>query len=178
MLARVPRAQAEEGMTLIELLVATVILAVVAVTFMSVMTSLTVASGHHRGLGATDTVVRDYGEAIKKNAITLGTYTKCPVAADVAPAGLFSEAGFTTSVDSVEYWLSTTADDPLNGGFTTDRTKCTDRYQFLCKVGDQDLTRPECDPSLLRVTITAKATAGSMRGGQTTTQVLVRRGNT
>lgn len=157
----------DDGFTLIEILVAMSILGIVVVTFYSVMTSLMVASEHHRGLGATDTVVRDYGEAIKKQAITASTYTLCPTTSDLTPSG-FSAAGFTTSVDEVEYWIPATG-NPLAGTFTTDRDDCLDHFNGLCD---------DCDPGYQRVQLTVIAQNDAFRGGRTTTQILLRRGNT
>jgi prepilin-type N-terminal cleavage/methylation domain-containing protein len=178
MLARVPTVESEDGFTLVEILVALVILSVCIIALVSAMTSLLLATEHHRGQGATDTVVRDYGEAIKQKAISATTYTKCPTTADLTPSTFPSDARFKTpTIDKVEYWVSTSPNDPTTGSYTTNRATCTARYDFLCIVGGVTSVRHECDPGIQRVTISVQAAAASLRGGQTTTRILVRRGN-
>jgi prepilin-type N-terminal cleavage/methylation domain-containing protein len=173
----------EAGFTLIEILVALVILSVTVVTFISVMASLTLATEHHRGQGAVDTVVRDYAEAVKSKAITATTTVKCPLASDLAPTSFtYDTTKFSApTIDQVEYWIPSAA-DPQTGTFETDRLKCTNPspsnlgyYERLCGTD----TRPECDPGLQRVTVsvTVLASAQNLRGSKTTTQVLVRRVN-
>lgn len=156
----------DDGFSLIEILVALAIIGIAVVTFLSSMVSLTVATEHHRGHGATDTVVRDFGEAIKKQAITATTYSKCPTTADLTPA--FAVAGFTTTVDTVEYWIPAVG-DPSTGSFTTNRATCEAHFDGLCDT---------CDPGYQRVKLTVEATRAEFRGGRTTAQILLRRGNT
>jgi prepilin-type N-terminal cleavage/methylation domain-containing protein len=175
MLARAPEHEREDaGFTLVEILVALVILSVCVIGLVGVLTSLMLSTQHHRGLGATDTVARDFGEAVKKQAIHTTAFVKCPQASDVNATFPYDATKFTPSLTTVEYWIPTTVGDPLTGTFTTDRTKCVERYEFFCGTS----VRPECNPGLLRITLTVDALAANMKGGKTTTQVLVRRGNT
>lgn len=156
----------EEGFSLVEILVALTILGVVVVTFVSVMASMTLATEHHRGQGATDAVLRDFGEEVKEKALTATTYTQCPQAADLTP--VFSVAGYTTVLSDVEYWIPTSVADPLTGTWSDDPDDCTDFFA-LCGT---------CDPGLQRAKLTVTATLPEFRGGKTDTVILLRRGNT
>jgi len=173
-------------MTLIEILVAMVILSVAVVTLVGAMTSLTIATQHHRGLGATDTVVRDFGESVKKNAIHAALYTSCPTAAQLNTPAFAAPAGYTTSIDQVEYWIPVQG-DPLSSSahFSQPSTatgdaghdECVEAFELLCP-DDPDIDpTPECDSGVQRVTLTATATKANERGGKTTTEILLRRGN-
>lgn len=163
-------------MTLIEILVAMMILGVAVVTLVGAMTSLSIATQHHRGLGATDTVVRDFGESIKKNAIHAATYTSCPTAAELTTPAFAAPIGYTTSVDKVEYWIPVHG-SPLSGSFSEDPDDCEDAFELLCPSTPGIDPVAECDPGVQRVTLTATATNANERGGKNTTQILVRRGN-
>jgi prepilin-type N-terminal cleavage/methylation domain-containing protein len=183
MVARRHVAEADDaGFTLIEILVAMVILSVAVVALITVMASLSLATEHHRGLGSTDTVVRDLGEGAKRKAIYLSqnsSYPKCPVWSDLDPQTatppMFTfPAGYAlVSTPTVEYWIPASTSDPRTGAFSADRNDCLNNYALICQ-GD---TRPECDPGLVRLTLKVSTSIASSRGGQTTTQVLVRRGN-
>jgi prepilin-type N-terminal cleavage/methylation domain-containing protein len=157
----------EEGFTLIEILVALAILSIVAVTFVSVMGSLTLATEHHRGQGATDGVIRDFAEEAKEKAITAAAYTRCPLAQDLTPA--FAAPGYTFVLSDVEYWLPATG-NPLAGTWTADQNACEDYFD--------DLDCGECDGGYQRAKLTVTATLPSFRGGKTETEILFRRGNT
>jgi prepilin-type N-terminal cleavage/methylation domain-containing protein len=166
----------EAGFTLIELLVAIVIMSVAIVGLMGVMASLTLATEHHRGLSSTDAAVRDWGEAIKKKSITAATYKECPSWGDLDPGAAFA---FPTGTDAsstdpvIEYWVPV-ANNPLSGTFSSDQTACENRYKDICG----DTTQSGCDSGIQRLTLTAVSTDASTRGGQTTTQIILRRGNT
>lgn len=158
----------EEGFTLVEILVALAILSIVAVTFVSVMGSLTLATQHHRGQGATDGVVRDFAEEAKEKAITATTYTACPLAADLTP--VFAATGYTFTLTNVEYWIPATG-NPLSGSFTSNRTTCLNYFSGIT-------CTPTCEPGYQRAKLTVTATLPSFKGGKTVTTILFRRGNT
>jgi prepilin-type N-terminal cleavage/methylation domain-containing protein len=175
MLHRVPAAEREDGVTLIELLVAIVILGTAVITLTGAMSSLLLATQHHRGQGATDTVLRAYGEAIKSKAKLTANYPQCPTAAQLTPTftdydPLVFNAPFISA--PIEYWIPVFG-DPTKGTFSTNRNDCTGYY------GNNNCTNDqlECDPGLQRVTIKVTARAANLRGGETSTQILVRRTN-
>lgn len=175
---RVPRVESEDGFTLVEILVALVILSVAVIGMVSVMTSLTLATEHHRGEAATDTVVRAYGEAIKEKAISAPVYIKCPTAAQLAPTSFPADARFKPpTIDKVEYWVPTSPSDPTVGTFTTSQAACEAHYNLLCNAGGVTSDRYECDPGIQRVTISAATAAAGLRDGHSETTILVRRGN-
>jgi prepilin-type N-terminal cleavage/methylation domain-containing protein len=175
MLPRVPDAEREDGVTLIELLVAIVILGTAVITLTGAMSSLLLATQHHRGQGATDTVLRGYGEAIKSKAKLAANYPQCPTAAQLTPTFTdYDPLVFNPPVISapVEYWIPTSG-DPRTGSFSSDRGDCTNYYGS----NGCTSTQLECDPGLQRVTIQVTGKAANLRGGQTSTQILVRRTN-
>jgi prepilin-type N-terminal cleavage/methylation domain-containing protein len=172
MLRRPERGHGEDGFTLVEILMALVILSVAILVFVGVLTSLTVQTETHRGQGAVDTVARDWGEAIKQKALNATSYVQCPVWSDLNPSFTFP-TGFSGSTPTVEYWVPSGA-NPQSGSFSSDRNQCTN---FITNVQHCTATQLECDPGLQRVTLTVSAASASLKNAQTTTQVLVRRGN-
>ena len=170
----------DAGFTLIELLVAMTILSIGVVALVGVIGSLTMVTTHQRGLSGTDTVVRDWGEAVKQKALSNTNPAKCAQWSDLDPGFAMPTGYAMASTPTVEYWIPSLT-NPLSGSFTTNRALCTNTapsgtpgyYENVCGTD----TRPECDPGVQRVTLTVKSTDPKTRGGQTTTQVLVRRGN-
>ena len=181
MLSRSGEDADDAGFTLIEILVALVILSVAVVTFVGVLTSLMLATEHHRGQGGTDTVARDWAEAVKKKAITTTAYSACPQwTPDLDPGFTFPSGYAANATPTVEYWIPNSIDNPTTGSFKSARTDCYDTsvshkgfYQQRC--GDR--TDVECAPGVQRVTLSVKATNASSRGVVTTTQIVLRRGN-
>lgn len=164
----------EDGMTLIEILIALIIMSVAVVTLVGALGSLLISTQHHRGLGSTDTVVRDWGEAVKERAIHDFTFAQCPQWTDLDPG-----AAFTMPVDFsqsgtpvVEYWIPADQSDPKVGTFEN-RAACLDYYD------DINCTEviAQCDPGFQRVTLTVQADAANLKGAKASTQVLLRRGN-
>jgi hypothetical protein len=138
------------------------------------MTSLMLASEHHRGQGATDTVVRDWAEAVKKKAITNTAYVQCPQWTPDLDPGFAFPTGFDMAglTPTVEYWVPDTVANPQVGKWK-DRNACTNYYvQKQCSN-----SQIECDPGMQRVKLKVAATSGALRGATTETLVIVRRGN-
>lgn len=161
-------------MTLIEILIAMILLSVAVVVLVGAMTTLTVTTQHHRGLGATDTVVRDFGESVKNNAIHATAYRSCPTATELNTPAYAPPTGYATSIDKVEYWIPVPG-DPMNGSFSEDSDDCDDAFELLCPSTVDPAA--ECDPGVQRITLTVTATNANERGGKNTTQILLRRGN-
>jgi prepilin-type N-terminal cleavage/methylation domain-containing protein len=94
----------DSGVSLIEVLVAVVILGLAAAAVMGgLFTSISV-SDHHRKQATAGAVARDYAERIAGR-----TYVECatPSAYTVAPAAVPVPSGYTAVVDSVEFWTGT-----------------------------------------------------------------------
>ncbi|TMD07121.1 MAG: prepilin-type N-terminal cleavage/methylation domain-containing protein [Chloroflexi bacterium] len=110
--ARVPSAafrmgslRSRQGMTFIEVLIAVALLGVIVVTMMAGLSSIALATGHHRQQTTLDLLVRSEAEFLKSQA-----YIPKP-----PPAGSYqnlSAAGYTFSAPSVLYW------DPAVGTFS------------------------------------------------------------
>jgi Tfp pilus assembly protein PilV len=91
----------ESGASLLEVLVAVVILAIAATALVGgLLTSITVSDVHRKQTTA-GAVAQDYAEKI-----TGILYVECatPAAYALAPAAVPVPAGYTAAVDSVEYW--------------------------------------------------------------------------
>ena len=187
------RVEFDSGFTLVEVLVAVVIMAVATVSIVGAMTSTFSLTEQHRGNASTDTVARSFEEAIqqKQANLTAATFLPCPTVANLTPT--FSVPNFTTTVTGVEYWLPTA---PLTGQFDASQGDCLNGnsgigwagYLPLCQQaegsscpsgGSLPLSAicPPCDPGVERVTIKVVAQDAALRGTQFTTQFMVRRGN-
>lgn len=119
--ARLNRLRAEEGVTLIELLVTIAILGTAFVTLVGGMTTAVIASDIHRKEATAGAAVRSYAEDVKA-----ATYVSCATASSYAPAAVSYSAptSFTASVTGVAYWVPSPS-DPNTGSFAT--TCSTDR---------------------------------------------------
>jgi Tfp pilus assembly protein PilV len=92
-------------MTFIEVLIAVALLGVIVVTMMAGLSSIALATGHHRQQTTLDLLVRSEAEFLKSQA-----YIPKP-----PPAGSYqnlSAAGYTFSAPVVLYW------DPASGTWT------------------------------------------------------------
>lgn len=181
------RHRSDEGFTLVEVLVTLTILSFAIVVLVGTMASLTLSTEHHRGLGSTDSAIRNWAEAVKSKAIAVSAFTPCPAWTDLNPmvvvpafwptAFAFPAGTDATGTPSIEYWAPASASDPrtmtLLGTDDAGRSACTDRYNTICR-GD---TQPACDNVVERVNLGVTSTDVKTRGGQTTTQIVLRRGN-
>lgn len=166
----------EGGLSLIELLVAVVVLGIGAVGVLAAMTSSITGADVHRSLAAGEVVTRDYAEAIKAHAMTLDDSAyPCPTQAVLTPAfdaDAFVE-GYTAEVIAVDYWVLDTSGVML--GSYGDRTSCLAAHEARCGGLDAFVG---CDTSAQRLTV--RVTASAKTGAAATTQesrVVVRRGN-
>lgn len=96
MRVRLRALRAEDGATLVEILVAVVIMGVAFAAIIGGVTTSIMASDMHRKEATAETVLRSYAEAVKAAA-----YVTC--AASYSPA-FTPPAGYTASVTKVEYW--------------------------------------------------------------------------
>jgi prepilin-type N-terminal cleavage/methylation domain-containing protein len=78
--------ESEDGFSLIELLVAMVILGVGVVSVMATIGTAIIGSSAHRNHASAETVTRDFSEAVVAKANTEGTYQICPSATDLTPS--------------------------------------------------------------------------------------------
>jgi type II secretory pathway pseudopilin PulG len=100
----------EQGETLLELLIAVVILGVVLVAVVGGFATGTITSDVHRKQSTAGAYAKDYAEAIQ-TAVTTGTvpYTNCANTSTYAtPAGFAAPSGYVKSVVSVRYWSGST----------------------------------------------------------------------
>ncbi len=90
------------GMTFIEVLIAVALLGVIVVTMMAGLSSIALATGHHRQQTTLDLLVRSEAEYLKSQ-----TYSPKP-----ASYTSISAPGYTVSITQVLYW------DPASGTWT------------------------------------------------------------
>ncbi|WP_436494773.1 type IV pilus modification PilV family protein [Actinokineospora sp. HUAS TT18] len=94
----------DRGETLLELLIAVVILGIGAVAIGAGLTTGVLASDLHRKQSTAGATVRDYAEAIQ-NRVATGGYTACAgPGAYSAPPGFTAPAGYAASVTATKYW--------------------------------------------------------------------------
>jgi prepilin-type N-terminal cleavage/methylation domain-containing protein len=90
------------GMTFIEVLIAVALLGVIVVTMMAGLSSIALATGHHRQQTTLELLVRSEAEYLKSQ-----TYSPRPAA-----YASLSATGYTVSITQVQYW------DPASGTWT------------------------------------------------------------
>lgn len=94
----------DRGETLLELLIAVVIMGVAVVAVIGMLVNSVQLSDVHRKQATASAAVRDYGEAIT-NAVAGGGYVGCATTASYAsPSGFTVPSGYAKSVSSVQYW--------------------------------------------------------------------------
>lgn len=91
------------GMTFIEVLIAVALLGVIVVTMMAGLSSIALATGHHRQQTTLELLVRSEAEYLKSQ-----TYRPKP-----ANYASLSATGYTVSITQVLYW------DPASGTWST-----------------------------------------------------------
>lgn len=104
----IDRVRSEDGLTLLECLVAVAIISLAIVGIVSGLGTASLASDAHRKQVTSDTVIRSYTEALKQQ-IHLGAYHTCPAtAADYAiPSSVWQPpSGYSVSITSIKYLQS------------------------------------------------------------------------
>ena len=94
--------RSRQGMTFIEVLIAVALLGVIVVTMMAGLSSIALATGHHRQQTTLDLLVRSEAEDLKSKL-----YSPRP-----ANYATISAPGYTFSITQVLYW------DPASGTWT------------------------------------------------------------
>ncbi|MGD9798161.1 MAG: prepilin-type N-terminal cleavage/methylation domain-containing protein [Acidimicrobiia bacterium] len=167
------RAGDEDGFSLIELLIAVVVLGTGVVAVLAAMTTSITSSDVHRSLAGGEAVTRDYADAVKAKALAATTFTLCPPATALTPD--FDEPGYTVTITAVEYW-DPDEGDPRNGSYGS-RAGCLAEAAARC-AGLPDPLPPSCDSGVQRVTMEVRPEGKSGAAATTTTsRVVVRRGN-
>lgn len=183
----------ESGFSLIELIIAVVVLGIGVVAIVAAMGTSIIGADVHRSLAGGETVARDYIDAVKAKALTLPDYVQCPAAADLKPT--FPSASnpawqddYDAAIVVVEYWLPN-PDDPLTGSFTLPeddpvaaQAECRNVASARCTDAltdpDTDELPSFCDPGMQRVTV--EVTTKNESGASDTEQiarVILRRGD-
>jgi len=99
------RLRDERGESLLELLMAVVIMGVTVAAVVGALAVAARTSDIHRKQATAGTSARDYAEAVSRR-VAGGAYTGCALPPAFAPAavGFTAPAGYTASVVSVTYW--------------------------------------------------------------------------
>ena len=95
----------DRGETLLELLVAIMIIGIAVVVIVGGLVTSVLMSDIHRKQATAGTAVRDYAEAIE-NAVAGGSYVSCATRSSYA-TGYTPPSGYTASVTGVAYWSGT-----------------------------------------------------------------------
>jgi type II secretory pathway pseudopilin PulG len=97
------------GESLLELLVAVVIMGIALVAIVSGLVSGILVSDIHRKQTTAGSTLRDYAEAVEAAvASSSSAYTACATTATYAsPSGFSAPSGYTSQVTAVRYWNDT-----------------------------------------------------------------------
>lgn len=98
----------ERGETLLELLIALVIMSVAVVAVIGGLVASIAVSDIHRKQSTAGAAVRDYAENVEKHVAGAG-YTACAAPSAYAPGtvGFTAPSGYAASAVSVRYWSGT-----------------------------------------------------------------------
>jgi type II secretory pathway pseudopilin PulG len=118
----------DRGETLLELLIAVVIMGVAVVAVIGTLVTSVQLSDVHRKQATASAAVRDYGEAIT-NAVDSGGYVACAGVGSYA-TGYAVPAGYAKSVVSVRYWNG--------GGWQSSCSADTGLQQLTIQVASAD----------------------------------------
>jgi type II secretory pathway pseudopilin PulG len=149
------RADDETGLSLIELIIATVVLAIGGVAVVLAMGTTSTTSSVHRSLAGGEVVLRDFGEAIvaafdKPAAPDQPQAVPCPTVGslDLAVPDSWGSGTdlYRASVTGIEYWIPSSA-NPQQGSWGGP-TECNSAHAARCASG---ATFPACDAGVVRV---------------------------
>jgi len=99
----VRRAQAEDGVTLVELIITVAIMSILFLVLLGGMGTAVIGSDYHRKQAISQAALASYVDAIRAD-----TYVSCPLVASYSGTGYTNPSGFTASTTSIEFWDSTT----------------------------------------------------------------------
>lgn len=147
----------ERGETLVELMITIVIMAVGMTAVVAALTMTIAGSDAHHSMAQGEVMVRDYGEAIKEEAIRAAEHTACPGEADLTPTGFDpGVAGkgdvWQAKIKTVEYWVPTGTSIDQEFTFTDDQAACQAQYDDCTDILGHGGFTPACDPGYQRVT--------------------------
>jgi prepilin-type N-terminal cleavage/methylation domain-containing protein len=166
------------GFTLVEVLVAVVILGIAALGIIPAVQALVLSSENHRGQASADSVLRSYAEVVERKA--LSTSITCPSLTDLQPtASEFPATGWNLTVTGVtqtttpDYWIPA-AD--FRSGTWGDATTCANYAAAHCPALSP--APAECSGGLIRLQLTDTSTTVNPKHStpSATTQLLIRRG--
>jgi prepilin-type N-terminal cleavage/methylation domain-containing protein len=92
----------DDGVTLIELLITLIVLSIAFLVILGGMTTAVVLSDLHRRQAKSETIVRQFAEAIKASS-----YENCGTTSSYALVYSSPDTRFTTSVTEVKIWSGT-----------------------------------------------------------------------
>jgi type II secretory pathway pseudopilin PulG len=94
----------DRGETLLEVLIAVVIMGIAIVAVIGGLVTSVVLSDIHRKQATAGAAVRDYAEAIENYVAAAGHYVPCATTASYGSVGFTGPGGYTPSVTAVAYW--------------------------------------------------------------------------
>lgn len=172
----------EDGLSLIELLVAVVVLSVGGVAVLGALATVITSTDSNRSSSSAEVITRDFAEAVKNKALTATTFPVCAGAASLTPGSLpapwtLDGPVWTVTIgkdsyraridDDIEYWKAA-PDDQLAG----DWADCA-AYDPRC----DDTTLPACDSGTQRVGITIDSERTGVNDVVQNSRIIIRRGN-
>jgi prepilin-type N-terminal cleavage/methylation domain-containing protein len=169
------RAQGADGFSLIEILIAMVVLSIGMVAVLGAMASSSVVVDVHRSLAGGETMTRDYVDSVKSQVLAAHPAKLCPTKADF-PTKVAD--GFRAEVTAVEH-LEPAADDPLVLAPVSDAQCLAHATGPGGRCAGLSAPLPSfCDTTVQRITIEVRTTnrSGAAETVQTSS-VVVRRGD-
>jgi len=102
------RVSDDRGETLLEILVAVVLLGVAVVSVVGALLTTVQMSDLHRKQASAAATARDYAETVERR-VAAGGYVSCAPASAYLPSvvGFGTPAGYTATTTSVRYWTGT-----------------------------------------------------------------------
>ena len=107
---RPSRASTEAGDTLIELLIAMVIIALAVTGLLGALITAISSSGEHRSLSDEDTLLRSYAETAEYQiqSAPIPLFQNCAVSYNVTFTIPAAYSGFKVGISSIQYWNGST----------------------------------------------------------------------
>jgi prepilin-type N-terminal cleavage/methylation domain-containing protein len=170
----------ESGFSLVELILAVLIMSVSATAVIAAMGTSFISGDVHRQNTTGEEVLRGYSESVKGKALEpTTTWPKCPQLGDFAGGTLEPSyvpppsAGMAVAPTLVEYWIPDST-NPLTGTWQTSRSACTAYYDSQCG----SVTTSSCDPGLIRLTLDVTSVRTDVGEVALSGRVLIRRNDT
>ena len=103
----------EDGDTLVEVLIAMVIIALTVSALLGAMITAISTSGEHRSLSVEDTILRSYAETAKYQiqfqSSPAPLFKECAQPSDY-PVSMTTPSGYSVSISGIQYWNGSTFD--------------------------------------------------------------------